>query len=55
VGAPQNKPSVTEDERWSVFLTTMSDTPEERVERFVFADGTVWDYAEIARRKVAIY
>jgi Ca2+-binding RTX toxin-like protein len=54
VGSPHNKPSVAEDKRWSVFLTRMSDSPNERIERCVFVDGTVWDYTEITRRKVKV-
>lgn len=53
-GSAQNKPDVRAKDRWSVAILRRRMTDAELVDRFVFADGTVWNKGEIQRRTVKV-
>jgi hypothetical protein len=49
-GSAQAGPQVKEIDRWSIRIFQVRNAAAEAIERVVFADGLVWDEAEIQRR-----
>lgn len=49
-GSAQAAAQVKEIDRWSIRTMQVRDAAAQAIERIVFADGVIWDQAEIQRR-----
>jgi Ca2+-binding RTX toxin-like protein len=49
-GSAQAAPQVKEIDRWSIRIIPLRNAAAEAIEQIAFADGVIWDQAEIQRR-----
>jgi hypothetical protein len=49
-GSAQSGPQVKEADRWSILIMQLNNAAAEAIERIAFADGEIWNQAEMRRR-----